>query len=166
MEFEKFPYPRLGSMDVQKSWVNLINGCWNGSPKRWDGRWHSPSPNWQEKYHLYIPLIVLAFWGGYMLPIPSFKGTISTTVDLRVSRYPLKKYSLNSWPYMDEQLITFQKTRKHIPPFMGSAFSNRLKSVGKIGRGWRLDSFRECRSIEYCWWKKSQTTTSWMYKTL
>ena len=24
----------------------------SGSPKRWD-RWHSPSPNWQEKYHLY-----------------------------------------------------------------------------------------------------------------
>ena len=23
-----------------------------GSRKRWD-RWHSPSPNWQEKYHLY-----------------------------------------------------------------------------------------------------------------
>ena len=24
----------------------------SGSPKRWD-RWHSPSPNWQGKYHLY-----------------------------------------------------------------------------------------------------------------
>ena len=29
-----------------------------GSPKGWD-RWHSPSPNWQEKYHLYTT---------YMLP--------------------------------------------------------------------------------------------------
>ena len=35
----------------------------SASPKRWD-RWHSPSPNWQEKYHLYIPLIVLAEPGG------------------------------------------------------------------------------------------------------
>ena len=28
------------------------------------GRWHSPSPNWQEKYHWIIPLIVLAEPGG------------------------------------------------------------------------------------------------------
>ena len=35
-----------------------------------------PSPNWQYiKYHLYIPLIVLAEPGGWtMLPIPPFKG--------------------------------------------------------------------------------------------
>ena len=33
-----------------------------GSRKRWD-RWHSPSPNWQEKNTTYIPLIVLAVWG-------------------------------------------------------------------------------------------------------
>ena len=38
-----------------------FNGWESGSPKRWD-RWHSPSPNWQEK-NTYIPLIVLAFWG-------------------------------------------------------------------------------------------------------
>ena len=31
--------------------------------------------NWQEKCHTYIPLIVLAFWGDYMLPIPPIKGT-------------------------------------------------------------------------------------------
>ena len=35
----------------------------SGSPKRWD-RWHSPSPNWQEKYHLYTTEKVLAFVGG------------------------------------------------------------------------------------------------------
>ena len=29
----------------------------SGSPKRWD-RWHSPSPNWQEKYHLYTTYIL------------------------------------------------------------------------------------------------------------
>ena len=46
----------------------------SGSPKRWD-RWHSPSPNWQEKYHLYttyIPLIVLAFWGVKSATDPTF----------------------------------------------------------------------------------------------
>ncbi len=44
----------------------------SGSPQRWD-RWHSPSPNWQ-----YIPLIYhlyIANWGGYMQPIPPFRGT-------------------------------------------------------------------------------------------
>ena len=82
-----------------------------------------------RKYATYIPLIVLAFW-GVICYLPSFTGTISTTIDLRVSP-PLKKYSLNSWPYMDEQLITFQKMRKHIPPFMGSSFSNRLKKCAE-----------------------------------
>ena len=38
----------------------------SGSPKRWD-RWHSPSPNWQEKYHLYTTYIYCLL-GGYMLP--------------------------------------------------------------------------------------------------
>ena len=32
----------------------------SGSPKRWD-RWHSPSPNWQEKYHLYTTYMYIAF---------------------------------------------------------------------------------------------------------
>ena len=50
-----------------------FNGCWNGSPKRWD-RWHSPSPNWQEKYHLYTTYSPCLL-GGYMLPIPPFTGT-------------------------------------------------------------------------------------------
>ena len=38
----------------------------SGSPNRWD-RWHSPSPNWQEKYHLcttYSPCLL----GDCMLP--------------------------------------------------------------------------------------------------
>ena len=43
-----------------------FNGCWNGSRKRWD-RWHSPSPNWQEKYHLYTTYSSCLL-GGYMLP--------------------------------------------------------------------------------------------------
>ena len=34
----------------------------------------------------YKTLIVLAFWGGYMLPIPPFRGTISTTIELNVFR--------------------------------------------------------------------------------
>ena len=45
------------------------------------GRWHSPSPNWQEKYHLYTtcsPCLLV----GYMLPIPTFYGVpSSTTID-------------------------------------------------------------------------------------
>ena len=72
-----------------------FNGCWNGSPKfkRWD-RWHSPSPNWQEKYHLYTTYILPSGYKWYIsgiycqlgdglchLPIPPFKGTISTTID-------------------------------------------------------------------------------------
>ena len=38
----------------------------SGSPKRWD-RWHSPSPNWQEKNHLYTTYSPCLL-GGYMLP--------------------------------------------------------------------------------------------------
>ena len=33
----------------QKTHVSMVV---SGSPERWD-RWHSPSPNWQEKCHLY-----------------------------------------------------------------------------------------------------------------
>ena len=32
--------------------ISTISMVVSGSPKRWD-RWHSPSPNWQEKCHLY-----------------------------------------------------------------------------------------------------------------
>ncbi len=53
---------------LQASCVLIVFSMdFSGSPKRWD-RFYSPSPNWQEKYHLYnyIPLIVLAFvWGLY-----------------------------------------------------------------------------------------------------
>ncbi len=45
----------------------------SGSPKRWD-RWHSPSPNWQEQYHLYTTEKVLAFW-GVICYLPPFRGT-------------------------------------------------------------------------------------------
>ena len=38
----------------------------SGSPNRWD-RSHSPSPNWQEKYHLYTTYSPCLL-GGYMLP--------------------------------------------------------------------------------------------------
>ena len=43
-------------------WLFLV------SFKRWD-RWHIPSPNWQEKCHLYI-----AFW-GVICYLPPFRGT-------------------------------------------------------------------------------------------
>ena len=45
-----------------------INGWDAGSPKRWD-RWHSPSPNWQEKYHLYTTYSPCRTWGGYIYVI-------------------------------------------------------------------------------------------------
>ena len=41
---------------------------------RWD-RWYMITQKRQEKYHLGLPLMVLAFCGGYMLPIPPIKGT-------------------------------------------------------------------------------------------
>ena len=62
--------------------------------KRWD-RWHSPSPNWQEQYHLYTtynpPIGSInhlyttyspcRIWGGEKCyRIPPFRGTISTTL--------------------------------------------------------------------------------------
>ena len=49
-----------------------INGCFEGSPKRWD-RWHSPSPNWQEKYHLYTTYILPSV--GIICYLPPFRGT-------------------------------------------------------------------------------------------
>ena len=38
----------------------------SGSLKRWD-RWHSPSPNWQEKCHLYTTYSPCLL-GGYIIP--------------------------------------------------------------------------------------------------
>ena len=38
------------------------------------GRWHSPSPNWQEIHTTYIPLIVLAEPGGLYATDPTFYG--------------------------------------------------------------------------------------------
>ena len=57
-------------------WSNLMqmySMVVSGSPKRWD-RWHSPSPNWQEKYHLYIYHLYIAFW-GVICYLPPFRGT-------------------------------------------------------------------------------------------
>ena len=60
------------------------------TPKHW-GRWshfdeHMFQRGWKKPptsylitqlvvYTTYIPLIVIAFWGGYMLPSPPFRGT-------------------------------------------------------------------------------------------
>ena len=53
----------------------------SGSPKRWD-RWHSPSPNWQEKYHWKIPLIVLAEPGGLYATDPTFYRNLKQPLTL------------------------------------------------------------------------------------
>ena len=67
---------------LRVGYVPWINGCWNGSPKRWD-RWHSPSPNWQVCHTTYIHLylIVLAEPGGFQVPtdLTELRGTISTS---------------------------------------------------------------------------------------
>ncbi len=49
----------------------------SGSPKRWD-RWHSPSPNWQEKCHLYTTYILPS--GGLYNPYQGL-GEPETTID-------------------------------------------------------------------------------------
>ena len=51
----------------------------SGSPKRWD-RWHSPSPNWQEKYHLYTTYILPS--GGLYATDPTLLGEPETTIDV------------------------------------------------------------------------------------
>ena len=61
----------------------IFNGCWNGSPKRWD-RWRSPSPNWQYiplLYHLYI-----AFW-GVICYRSHLLGEPETTIDIYQERW-------------------------------------------------------------------------------
>ena len=66
----------------------------SGSPKRWD-RWHSPSPNWQEKYHLYTPYspcLRLGVKNATYIYLPPFRGT-SITIEMLVvifSRWPRK----------------------------------------------------------------------------
>ena len=62
-----------------------FNGCWNGSPKRWD-RWLIIHPPIGRKNTTYIPLKKsLPNLGGEecYLPtyLPPFRGTISTTID-------------------------------------------------------------------------------------
>ena len=49
----------------------------SGSPKRWD-RWHSPSPNWQEKYHLYTTYILPS---GGLYATYHLLGEPETTID-------------------------------------------------------------------------------------
>ena len=57
----------------------LLGAVVSGFPKRWD-RWHSPSPNSQEKYHLYTT---------YILPIGGLYATYhllgepETTIDCK-----------------------------------------------------------------------------------
>ena len=60
-----------------------------GSRKRWD-RWHSPSPNWQEKCHLYTTFIVLAFCR--VIAVICYRshlvGEPETTIDIFSPRLP------------------------------------------------------------------------------
>ena len=83
------PYPSLKlifshlKMDGWNTIVSFWDGLFSGPAvsfrecNRWD-RWYIITQKRQEKYHLGLPLIVLAFCGGYMLPIPPIKGTKNT----------------------------------------------------------------------------------------
>ena len=60
----------------------------SGSPKRWD-RWHSPSPNWQEKYHLYTTYSPCRTWGVKNATDPTFEGNhFNNHWPLRLARKP------------------------------------------------------------------------------
>ena len=86
--YMKFPWQKSTCIHVvvnmpAPNWVPLGDYGREGMPcqklflvplNRWD-RWYIITPNSQ-----YIPLIVLAFWGDYMLPIPHIKGTRLTTI--------------------------------------------------------------------------------------
>ena len=65
--------------------VNVSSMVVFGSRKRWD-RWHSPSPNWQEKYHLYTTYSPCLL-GGYMLPT-TFYGNQKQPLNIQ---YPVKQ---------------------------------------------------------------------------
>ncbi len=53
-----------------------------GSPKRWDRSVaNRPSPNWQEKYHVYTTYSPCRNWVKHATYLPPFRGTISTTID-------------------------------------------------------------------------------------
>ena len=60
----------------------------SGSPKRWD-RWHSPSPNWQEKYHLYTTYILPS---GRLYATYHLLGEPETTID---HGSPFQSFSLS-----------------------------------------------------------------------
>ena len=60
----------------------------SGSRKRWD-RWHSPSPNWQEKYHLYTTYILPSegLYATYHLlgePETTIEGRETNTMKSRI----------------------------------------------------------------------------------
>ena len=66
------PENPLSHLNLSESLCDLglkVNGWPSGSPKRWDGIGGGiVHPPIGRKNTTYIPLIGLAFWGGYMLP--------------------------------------------------------------------------------------------------
>ncbi len=57
---------RLTQLNVEP-WILIIIDQWLFLVHLRGGRWHSPSPNWQERYHLYTTYSPCLL-GGYMLP--------------------------------------------------------------------------------------------------
>ena len=89
-----------------------------GSRKRWDC-WHSPSPNWQEKYHLYTTyIIVLAFW-GVTCYLPPFRGT-------RNNHWSVGKFP----PSMSPVVVWFR-----FGPFDVRTPGGKFATVGRLVRG-------------------------------
>ena len=63
----------LGIILICPGWVRVWSMVVSGSPKRWDW-WHSPSPNWLEKYHLYTTYSPCLL-GGEKCYLPPCRGT-------------------------------------------------------------------------------------------
>ena len=63
--------PRDGTFFFNPNWdeCHEFNG-WDAGSHSGIGRWHSPSPNWQEKYHLYTtysPCLLGGLYATYHL---------------------------------------------------------------------------------------------------
>ena len=79
--------------------VKQLSMDFSGSFKGWD-RWHSPSPNWQEKYHLYTTYSPCLL-GGYMYAtyhlLREPEKSIETTWDIQVFTHRIGLFSLHQW---------------------------------------------------------------------
>ena len=69
------------------------------------GRWHSPSPNWQEKYHLYTTYILPS---GGLYATYHLLGEPETTIDLGFHKQKID----DSWVEFQIVLAQEQETNQ------------------------------------------------------